>query len=409
MILLAARISEATESPRLLRRHFFLAGAILVLILMLVAGAYKLTLGKKQGPGGPPGAAMAQGAGGGRPGAGGGGRGGMGGPADVAVVVVQSRLFADTIDVIGVAKGRQSVTVTAAATQLVERVRFSPGQSVSRGAVLVELKATEQDAGLAQAQASLVQAQRAYDRYKTLGQQGFASKAMIDQYEANYLSAKANVSAAQARLGDRLIRAPFAGVVGLTDITPGALINPGAAIVTLDDTSAIRVDFQVPDRYIAAVRQGQAVTARVDAYPGEVIQGRIALLDTRIDEKTRALTARAEFPNPDRRLKPGMMMRVAVAQGSRQGLSAPESAVSVQGDNAFVYVLAKQGDRTVAEQRPVVTGVRQDGFVELKDGVAAGDRIVGDGLNKIQPNQAVKPVGSGRPQGAGGVARRPAP
>ncbi|MDO9244862.1 MAG: efflux RND transporter periplasmic adaptor subunit [Phenylobacterium sp.] len=392
----------------MLRRHFFLAGAIVVLILMLVAGAYKLTVGKKQGPGGPPGAVAAQGAGGARPG-GGGGRGGMGGPADVAVVVVQSRLFTDTIDVIGVAKGRQSVTLTAAATQLVERVRFSPGQSVGRGAVLVELKATEQDAGLAQAQASLVQAQRAYDRYRTLGQQGFASKAMIDQYEANYLSAKANVAAAQARQGDRLIRAPFAGVVGLSDITQGSLINPGSAIVTLDDTSAIRVDFQVPDRYIASVRQGQAVTARVDAYPGEVVQGRIALLDTRIDERTRALTARAEFPNPDRRLKPGMMMRVAVAQGGRQGLSAPESAVSVQGDKAFVYVLAKQGDRTVAEQRPVVTGVRQDGFVELKDGVAAGDRVVGDGLNKIQPNQAVKPVGSGGPPGAGGAARRPAP
>nr|QQZ49133.1 hypothetical protein JKL49_18535 [Phenylobacterium glaciei] len=105
-----------------------------MLILMLVAGAYKLTLGKKQGPGGPPGAAMAQG-GGGRPGGGGpgGGRGGMGGPTDVAVVVVQPRLFTDTIDVIGVAKGRQSVTLTAAATQLVQRVRFSPGQSVGKG------------------------------------------------------------------------------------------------------------------------------------------------------------------------------------------------------------------------------------------------------------------------------------
>lgn len=391
----------------MLRRHFFLTGAVLVLILMLVAGAYKLTLGKTQGPGGPSGAAMAQGKGGGPGGRPGGGRGG--GPIDVAVVLIQPRLFTDTIDVIGVAKGRQSVTLTAAATQLVERVRFTPGQSVSRGVVLVELKDTEQDAGLAQARASLVQAQRAYDRYKTLGQQGFASKAMIDQYEANYLSAQANVSAAQARQGDRLIRAPFAGVVGLTDITPGALINPGSAIVTLDDTSAIRVDFQVPDRYIASVRQGQAVSARVDAYPGEVIQGRIALLDTRIDERTRALTARAEFPNPDRRLKPGMMIRVAVVQGGRQGLSAPESAVSVQGDKAFVYVLAKQGDTTVAEQRSVVTGVRQGGYVELKDGVAAGDRIVGDGLNKIQPNQPVTPVGAARPPGAGGAARRPAP
>jgi membrane fusion protein (multidrug efflux system) len=392
----------------LLRRHFFLAAAILVLILMVVAGGMKLALGKK-GPEG--GVAMAQapvgGQGGGRHG---GGAGGMGGPSAVSVVAVQPRTFTDSIDVIGVAKGRQSVTLTSAAAQLVSRVRFSPGQNVAKDAVLVELKATEQDASLAQSQAQMVQAQRAYERYKTLGASGYASKAAIDQYEAEYISAKANVAVAQARQADRLIRAPFAGVVGLSDITPGALINPGSAIVTLDDVSAIRVDFQVPDRYIAQVRQGQTVAAQVDAYPGQVVRGVIAHLDSRIDERTRALTARAEFPNADRRLKPGMMMRVAVAQGSRQGLSVPESAVSVQGDNAFVYVITKQGDRTIAEQRPVVTGVRQDGFVELRDGVKAGERLVADGLNKVQPGQAVHPAGEAgqarQAKGAGGA--RPA-
>ena len=96
-----------------------------------------------------------------------------------------------------------------------------------------------------------------------------------------------------------------------------------------------------------------------------------------------------------------MMLRVGIAQGTRIGLSAPETAVSVQGENAFVYVLVKQGERTVAEQRPVVTGVRQDGFVEIKDGVSAGDRIVGDGLNKVQPGQAVRPAGQRPGPGAG--------
>lgn len=396
----------------MLRRHFFLVGALVVLALMVVAGGWKLTLGKKEGPGGPPGAMGAQKGGGGGPG---GGRqgGGMGGPPPVSVSVVQPKVFVDSIDVIGVAKGRQSVTLSAATTQLVERVLFSDGQAVSRGAVLVELKDTEQNAGLAQAQARLIQAQRDYDRWKTLSAQGFASKTALDQREATYLAAKADVDAARARQADRTIRAPFAGVVGLSDIAPGALINPGAAIVTLDDVSTMRVDFEVPDRYLPSLREGQTIYAKADAYPGETIQGRIAKLDTRIDERTRAITARAEFPNPGRRLKPGMMMRVAIARGQRQGVAIPEASLSVQGDSAFVYVLNTQGDTTTAEQRPVRTGVRQDGFVEILDGVRSGERLVADGLNKIQPGQPVRPLGArqakGEPQaGARGSDPRPA-
>lgn len=405
----------------LVRRHFFLVAALAVLAIMVVVGGLKvLGRDKSEGPGGAGGpggggAQMAQTRGGpGGPGGGGrggpGGRGG-GGPTQVSVVTVQPRTFDDTIEVLGVAKGRQSVTLTAAATQLVERVRFQDGQHVPRGAVLVELKSTEQDAGVAQAQARVVQAQRAYERYRTLGQQGWASKAAIDQYEATYRAAQADLAAARAREADRVIRAPFAGRVGLSDVAPGALVNPGAPIVTLDDVSAVRVDFQVPERYLGQLREGQPLLAVADAFPGETITGRIAKLDTRVDERTRAITARAEFPNPGGRLKPGMMMRVGVSRGQRTGAAAPESAISVQGDAAFVYVLRQNGDRTMAEQRPVLTGVRQQGFVEIRDGVRPGERIVADGLHKLQPGQPVRiagqpPGGAGGPRGARGAGQQ---
>ena len=375
--------------PTLLRRHFFLAGAILALVLMVVAGAVKVLVPAK-GPGTSGGRQAGASAGG--PG---GGRGGRGMPSQVTLIAVQSHVFTDTLDVLGVAKGRQSVTLSAATTQLVSKVLFSPGQHVAKGQVLVELKATEQDAGLTQSQAKLVQAERAYQRWKLLGEKGYASKAAIDQYEANWLSAKADVTAAQARQGDRMIRAPFAGVVGLSDIAPGAVINPGAAIVTLDDLSGIRVDFQIPDRFLSSVHEGQPVMATVDSYPGLVVHGVIARLDTRIDERTRALTARAEFSNPSLILKPGMMLHVGISKGERTGLAAPETAVSVQGDNAFVYVALKVGKKMIADQRVVVTGVRQEGLVEIKEGVAAGDMIVADGLNKVQPGQPIRPVGKG--------------
>lgn len=394
-----------------MRRHFFLVAALVVLLLMVAVGGFKLATRDKGpgGPGGPGGGAMGMQGGGpggpaGKRGPGGpggmGGRGGFGGPAQVSAVTVQPRAFTDAIEVLGVAKGRRSVTLTAAATQLVERVRFSDGQAVPAGAVLVELKDTEQSAGVAQAQARLVEAQRAYERYRTLGQKGFASKAQIDQNEAAYRSAQADLRAARSRENDRLIRAPFSGVVGLSDVTAGALVNPGAPIVTLDDISTVRVDFQVPERYLAQVSEGQAITATADAYPGETIQGRIANLDTRIDERTRAITARADFPNAGRRLKPGMMMRVSIARGVRQGLAAPEAAVSVQGNSTFVYVIRQMGERTMTEQRPVVTGLRQGGFVELREGVQAGERIVADGLNKVQPGQPVRVVGGGRGPGS---------
>jgi membrane fusion protein, multidrug efflux system len=374
----------------LIRRHFFLVAAVVLLAVMIVAGGLKV-LSKKSagenGPGGP--AAMAQGKGGGGPG-GRRGAGGFGGPTAVSVAVVQPRVFEDTIEVLGVAKGRQSVTLTAAATQLVDRVRFADGQRVPRGAVLVELKDTEQNAGVAQAEARLVEARRAYDRYKTLGDQGWTSKALVDQREATWRAAQADVSAAKARQNDRVIRAPFAGVVGLSDVAPGALVNPGAPIVTLDDTSVMRVDFQVPERYLGQLREGQTVLATADAYPGETISGRIAKLDTRVDERTRAITARAEFANGSGKLKPGMLIRVGVSRGQRNSASAPESAISVQGENAFVYVLMQRGERTMAMQRPIVAGVRQQGYVEILDGVRAGERLVADGLNKIQPGQPVR-------------------
>jgi len=401
-----------TEPTVLLRRHFFLAGALIVLVVMVVAGGLKLATGGKGTGGSVTGAqASAGGPRGGGPGgpAGGpgGGRGGFGGggPVMVSVAQVQPHVFQDQIEVLGVAKGRQSVTLTAATSQLVQRVRFTDGQAVARGAVLIELKNTEQDAGLAQAQAKLTQAKQEYDRWVTLSQKGFAAQTSVDLYKAAWLSAQADVAAAEARQADRTIRAPFAGVVGLSDVAPGALVNPGSPIVTLDDISAVRVDFPVPERYIAELREGQEIVARVDAYPGQSFTGRIAKVDTRVDERTRAITARAEFPNPAHKLKPGMMIRVAIAHGRRQSLSVPEAAISVQGDSAFIYVLRPQGPRTVTEQRPVITGLRQDNVVELTDGAVAGERVVADGLNKVQPGQPVRLAGQGGP---GGPGQRPA-
>lgn len=364
----------------MIRRHFFLVAAGAFLVLMLALGGVKLLAGDK----GPEGAK-------------GGGGGGGGRAAAVSQAIAAPRAFADRIEVLGLAKGRQSVTITSDATELVTAVRFRDGQPVAKGQVLVELKANEQDAGVAEARARLNQAERDYDRWNTLAQRGVAPRATAEQYRAALETARASLGAAQARKLDRVIRAPFAGVVGISDIAPGALISPGSPIVSLDDLSLVRVDFDVPDRYLPLLREGMPIVAKPDAYPGETFTGRIARLDTRIDEQTRALKARAEFPNPAGRIKPGMMVRVSLEHGQRQGIAVPQSAVQYEADQAFVFAITQRGDKTVAQKRAVRTGADEGGFVEIVEGLQAGDKVVADGLNRVQDGQGVKVAGANRP------------
>jgi membrane fusion protein (multidrug efflux system) len=168
----------------------------------------------------------------------------------------------------------------------------------------VELQAREEDAGIIEARAQVAQAQRQFDRYKTLADRGIAPRVTVEDAETALATAQASLTAAQARRGDRLIRAPFAGVLGLSSVTAGTLVNPGGVITTLDDIDVVRVDFPVPERYLGVLRAGTPIRATIDAYDDEVFGGRIALIDTRINEQTRAVTARAEIPNPGARILP---------------------------------------------------------------------------------------------------------
>lgn len=387
----------------MVRKHLFLILALGVLGLMAVAGVVRLGF-KPKGGGAGVAEAGAPGGGARRPGGGpGGGAAARGGPTQVAVHVIGPQTFSDKIEVLGAAKARQSVTLTADTTELITRIRFQSGDFVRQGQVLAELNAREQAAGTIQAQAAVDIAKRNLDRWQILADRGVAPKATAEQYQSAYDQAVANLEASRARTADRTIRAPFSGVVGLSDAAPGMLINPGTAIATLDDLTVIRVDFPVSERYMATLRQGLPITATADAYPREQFRGKIAQIDTRVDVGTRAVTARAEFPNPDRRLKPGMLLHVTIQEGDRQSASAPEAAVMFEAGSAYVFAIQPnpKGPGLVAERRNVVTGLRQANMVEILSGVELGDRIVGEGVNRIRANEPVRPVGAGAPGGPG--------
>lgn len=378
----------------MVKRHFFLIAAGVVLVLMAVAVLLRVAFaGDEQGAG---------------PGGRGGPGGGRGGGQQVAQVEAAPRTFSDSIRVLGVARGRRSVNITSSAGQLVTRVLFTDGQRVSAGTPLVELQAQAEDAAIVEARAEVNQAERQLARYRELGERGFAPRMMVEQYETELATARAGLAAAQARRGDRIIRAPFAGVLGLSTVTAGTLVNPGSIIATLDDIDVIRVDFPVPERYLGTLAAGQTITATVDAYGDTPFGGRIALIDTRVNEQTRSVTARAEIPNPGGRIRPGMAVRVSVTQGQRTAPAVPESAVQYEGEGAFVYRIAS-GERGATAQRvEVETGAVEGGFVEIISGLAPGDRVVASGLNRIQPGAPVRVADQGANPGAGRQASAPA-
>lgn len=178
------------------------------------------------------------------------------------------------------------------------------------------------------------------------------------------------------------MRAPFSGVLGIRQVSPGSLITASTVITTLDDVERMYVDFQVPESQLGLVELGNAVNGSAAAYPGAQFEGEVAAIDSRIDETTRSVTVRADFPNDDRRLRPGMLLDVRLFQPARQALVIPEIAVVQVGRESYVFRV--KPDSSV-ERADVRLGERRDGKVEILEGVKAGERIVVDGAGKLRP------------------------
>jgi membrane fusion protein (multidrug efflux system) len=307
-------------------------------------------------------------------------------PIPVTTRVVQPSAWNDTLQALGTAKARESVVLTAKVSEIVQDVHFESGQQVAAGQALITLKGDAAQAALVQAEATFAEADRLYRRQKELADQQLIARSGLDTQLALRNVAAARVRQAKADIGDRSIRAPFAGVLGIRQVSPGSLITANSAIATLDDISSMYVDFQVPEAALASVGIGNAVNATTAAYPGESFEGKVETVDTRIDPNTRAVNVRAVFPNADRKLRPGMLLDVRLFRPERQALVIPEIAVVQVGRDSFVYRVKPDGS---VEQAPVSAGVRRDGEVEILKGIAAGDRIVVDGTGKLRPGVKV--------------------
>ncbi|MGI8560502.1 MAG: efflux RND transporter periplasmic adaptor subunit [Luteimonas sp.] len=323
-------------------------------------------------------------------------------PVPVTTTTVRMQPWSDTIGALGTVNARESVAVTAKVSETVERVHFDSGQEVVAGAPLITLSGQQQQAALAATQAEANEAERMYRRQSELAEQQLVARASLDTQRATRDAARARVAEIRADIGDRTLRAPFAGVLGIRQVSPGALVTPGTVIATLDDIARVYVDFPVPEAQLANLAAGQSVSGRSDAYPQRVFEGTVSTVETRVDPATRAVNVRADFPNPDRVLRPGMLLQVQLARPERQALQVPEIAIVQVGRESFVYRVKADG---TVEQAPVEVGGRVAGRVEIVSGLAAGDRIVVDGTGKLRPGSRVSeaPPGAAAPAAAEGA------
>jgi membrane fusion protein (multidrug efflux system) len=333
--------------------------------------------------------------------------GGPPGGAPVLVVIepVARETLANTVEALGTASAKESITLTASLTDTVRRVNFEDSQYVAAGTVLVELTDEEEEAQLAEAQANLQEANRQWRRIEDLDAQGIVAASDVDKAKLAVEAAEARLNTIVARLDDRLIRAPFSGLLGFRRVSPGALVTPGDTITTLDDISQINLDFTVPEMFLAVIQPGRKVYARSATWKDRQFEGVVKAVGSRVDPSTRTVEVRAVIDNKDRALRPGMLLTVQVVADERSALLVPERSVVQVSDRAHVYLV--QADQRVRAQ-PVELGLRQAGTVEVTQGLAEGDRIVTDGVVKLRDGVVVRAAGENDARGptaAGGVGR----
>lgn len=316
-----------------------------------------------------------------------GGRERGGGPVLVVLGPVETREFADIIEAVGTAKANESVDITAKSADTVGKLNFSDGQKVEKGFVIAEMTSREQSADLGAARAALAEAEKTFKRISDLSRKGFATRAQLDGALAARDAAAARVKALDSRVSDRLMRAPFGGVLGLRRVSVGSLVRPGDVITTLDDISLIKLDFTVPEAFVGSLQMNSTVKVAVAAYPGRTFEGKVAGIDTRVDPVSRAVAVRAEIANADGVLKPGMLMTVNLITNQRNILAVPEEALVPLESKQYVYLVTP--DRK-AERREIKIGARQPGFAEVLSGLKAGDKVVVEGTLKLRPDADVK-------------------
>jgi len=315
------------------------------------------------------------------------------GPQAVVVEVqkVARRPFERGITAVGSLRSYESVTLRPEVAGRISEIRFTEGQRVSKGQVLVRLDDSVPRAEFEQARANFSLAKSNYDRSIELQQKGFISKQAKDEADNAMKVQQAAMVLAQVRLDKNEIRAPFGGVIGLRNVSMGDYVAVGQDLVALEAIDPLKVDFRIPEIYLSQIRTGQTLEVALDAMPDKAFAGSVYAISPLIDTGGRSIVMRAQVKNPGGQLRPGMFARVKLLLDTPAlSLAVPEAALVPIGDDQFVYRV--QDGR--AERVQVEVGQRSQAMVEITSGLAEGDVIVVAGSQKLRDGVPVRLAGA---------------
>lgn len=309
----------------------------------------------------------------------------------VATIQAQETPWQPAIQSVGTVTAINGASLSAEVGGIVDTIHFESGQDVQKGDVLLTLRANNDPAVLAQLQAQAKLDEINYARDLKQFAANAVAQSTVDTDRANLAAAQAQVAAQQASMDEKIVRAPFSGRLGIRQVNLGQYLQPGTAIVTLEQLSPLFVDFYLPQQALVALKVGQVVNLKIDAYPGQTFPAKIAAIGATVDSATRSIAVRAVLQNDDLRLRPGMFASVSVETGApKEAVTLPQTAIAYSSYGDTVYVVKHgQGNALVADQVFVTLGATRGDQVQILDGVKPGDEVVTAGQVKLHNGSPV--------------------
>jgi membrane fusion protein (multidrug efflux system) len=327
--------------------------------------------------------------------------GGFAMPVETARVALET--LQEDVNAVGSLRSNESVVVRPEISGRISAIQFTEGTRVSKGAVLVLLDSSTQAAEVQQARANLALAQTNFDRTQELQKSKFVSANAGDQALNGLKVAEANLALSEARLAKTQIVAPFNATIGLRQVSVGDYVKEGQDLVTLEDMSALKLDFRLPESYFGKLRLGQQVELKIDAFSGQTFKATLMAIDPLIDQAGRSLSLRAKLDNPEGKLRPGMFANVRLILSERaRAMTIPEEALMPIGSDQYVFKVVEGKVQRVQ----VKIGLRRNAKVEVSEGLRPDDEVVTAGQLKIRDGVAVNsnsPVAPAAAQASGGL------
>ena len=314
----------------------------------------------------------------------------MGGFPPVQVVAVEAKRqpVSENLSLVGTVMADEMVEIRSEVDGTVQDIKFEEGKPVEKGQLLIQLDPTKLAASLAEAEAGFKLSEANFDRVKVLLKGNLIAQQDYDQAASVYEVNRATMDRRRRELRDTQVLAPFAGVMGSRLISPGQVISKDTKLTSLVALDPVKIEVNVPERFLGEVQASQKIEVTVAAYPREKFKGDVYFIAPQVDPVTRTVLVKARMQNSDFRLKPGMFANLDLTLKIRENaVVIPEAALILNNDVVTVFIV---DDKSTAQLRVVKVGARMAGMVEITDGLKGGEPVIVEGFQKTRPGGPVK-------------------